>query len=246
MADASLAVSTGTANSVAFVPIRDGSKGFPGKNVRLFAGLPLYEHAVRQGLRCCGGCVISTDIESVLNMPVGDGRVLHRRPAMLASDAAVMDAVIADSITSLSLQGRTIVLLQATSPLRGDEHVRAAIELHRSGAFELVLSVVLGDRSILKAGTIVGDRFAPISRPEYCFTNRQSLPEVYRPNGAVYVFSADWFLTNGGLAAASIGALVMPLEQSQDIDTEADFRLAEALFSAPSSGRAGASGERAP
>jgi CMP-N,N'-diacetyllegionaminic acid synthase len=92
----------------------------------------------------------------------------------------------------------------------------------------------------------VADRFVPVSRPEYCFTNRQSLPEVYRPNGAVYVFSADWFLINGGLATHSIGALVMPPEQSQDIDTEADFRLAEALFSAPSSERAGASGDRAP
>lgn len=242
MTDNTVTAAMDASHTVALVPIREGSKGLPGKNVRPFAGLPLYEHAVRQGLRCCGSCVISTDIASVLNTPAVDGRVLHRRPAPLGADNAQMDAVIADAITGLSLRGRTIVLLQATSPLRTDENVRAAIELHQHGGFDLVLSVALGDRVILKAGTLKGDRFVPVSRPEYCFTNRQSLPEVYRPNGAVYVFSADWFLSNGGLVTNRIGAVVMRLEQSRDIDTEADFHLAEVRFRAQSTGQPGAAG----
>lgn len=217
-------------NCIALVPIRDGSKGLPQKNVRLFAGLPLYEHAVRQGLRCCKGCVISTDIEAVLEAPVEDGRVIYRRPTSLCNDSTQMDEVLRDTIINLSLQAHTIVLLQATSPLRCDDHVRSAIELQRSGKFDLVLSVAAGDSSILKAGTVEDGNFIPVSKPEYCFTNRQTLPKVYRPNGAVFVFSANWFMANGGLATNNIGAIVMSQEQSQDIDTEADFLLAESRF----------------
>jgi len=33
-------------------------------------------------------------------------------------------------------------------------------------------------------------RFVPLVKPEYCFANRQSLPDVVRPNGALYIFDA--------------------------------------------------------
>jgi CMP-N,N'-diacetyllegionaminic acid synthase len=215
---------------VAFVPIRGGSKGLENKNIKHFAGLPLYEHAVRQGLRVCSRCVVSTDIESVLNADITDARLIHRRPANLATDNAPMDVVLRDGIESLALAGRSIVLLQATSPLRNDDIIEGAIACHRTGAHDLVLSATLDDRSILKSGMIEDGKFLPVSKPEYCFSNRQSLPDIYRPNGAVFVFSADWFLANGGLATDKIGAVTMPAAQSYDIDTQDDFTRAEALF----------------
>ncbi|WP_339741811.1 acylneuraminate cytidylyltransferase family protein [uncultured Rubinisphaera sp.] len=223
-------------NYVAIVPIRAGSRGLANKNIMAFAGRPLYEHAVRQGLRCCTGCIVSTDIESVLTTPVSDERLLHRRPPELASDTTPMDDVLKNAIISLDLTGKNIVLLQATSPLRRDENILEAMECHRNGEFDLVLSVAEGDRSILKSGLIEDGRFIPVRKPEYCFTNRQSLPCIYRPNGAVYVFSSDWFLANGGLATDKIGAVVMDVTQSHDIDTKEDFSHAEMIFKKMSAG----------
>lgn len=221
---------TNPGDYIAFVPIRAGSRGLSNKNIKAFAGLPLYEHAVCQGLRCCAGCIVSTDIESVLTTPANDGRFIHRRPADLATDTTPMDEVLKEMVTSLDLARKNIVLLQATSPLRSDANILEAVELHRSGEFDLVLSVAEGDRSILKSGLIEDGRFVPVRKPEYCFTNRQSLPGVYRPNGAVFVFSSDWFLANGGLATDKIGAVIMHTSQSHDIDTEEDFTQAEMIF----------------
>ena len=217
----------------AFVPIRAGSKGLIDKNIKHFAGIPLYEHAVQQGLRSCGFCVISTDIETVLATPVTDNRCVHRRPVVQASDTSTMDDVLKDGIESLSLTGQSIVLLQATSPLRHDASISEAIALHETGAFDLVMSVTLGNASILKMGMVEDRRFVPVSQPKYCFSNRQNLPNVYRPNGAIYVFSADWFLANGGLATDHIGAIVMAADESYDIDTIDDFINAEAIFQRP-------------
>jgi len=238
MADTAKGASFQPGDYIALVPIRAGSKGMPGKNVRPFAGLPWYEHAVRQGLRCCSACIVSTDIEQVLAADVPDGRVLHRRAAHLAADTSPMDDVLKDAIEQLKLAGVNIVLLQATSPLRSDAAIARAIARHRKAKADLVMSVTPAERTILKWGLIEGSRFAPVHKPDYCFANRQDLPEIYRPNGAVYVFSSDWFMGNGGLSTDNIDAVIMPADQSCDIDSEDDFLRAEKLFASLNRGAA--------
>ncbi|MEO1549591.1 MAG: acylneuraminate cytidylyltransferase family protein, partial [Pseudomonadota bacterium] len=61
----------------------------------------------------------------------------------------------------------------------------------------------------------------------YCFANRQDLPAVYRPNGAVYVFTTQAFLAAGAIPSQRMGAVVMPQDRSWDIDTASDFARAE-------------------
>jgi CMP-N,N'-diacetyllegionaminic acid synthase len=214
---------------VALVPVRGGSKGLPGKNIRPLAGVPLFARAVTQGIRIVGSCAVTTDIEEILNAPAPDGcRVLHR-PNVLCGDEVPMDAVIADAIEQLDLSDATvIVLLQATSPLRSDSDITNVLDLHASGKHDIVMSATRVDSGILKYGTIADGRYIPVSRPEYCFTNRQSLPSVFRPNGAVYAFSVGVFRRNEGLATDNIGAVEMPVSRSFDIDTLADFNAVEA------------------
>ena len=216
---------------MALVPVRGGSKGLPGKNTRMLAGKPLYRHAVDQALEAgADEVVISTDIEELLGADHGAGVVALRRPAELAGDDVPMDPVI---LHALRDRGEAlVVLLQATSPLRRAGDVRAALEVWRKGRFDLVMSVARTSAGILKYGMAEGDRFVPVARPEYCFMNRQSLPAVYRPNGAVYVFDADWFRANGGLATERIGMVEMPEERSLDIDSAEDFARVEAILTA--------------
>lgn len=218
---------------VALVPVRGGSKGLPGKNIRPLAGVPLFARAVTQGLRVVGSCAVTTNIEEILNAPAPEGCRLLQRPHALCGDDVPMDAVIADAIEQLGLSNATvIVLLQATSPLRSDSDISNVLDLHASGKHDIVMSVTGVDSGILKYGTIADDRYIPVSRPEYCFTNRQSLPRVFRPNGAVYAFSVGVFLRNGGLATDNIGAVEMPVSRSFDIDTLTDFNAVEATLNA--------------
>lgn len=215
---------------VAVVPVRGGSKGLPGKNLRPLAGVPLWRRAVDQGLTAgADEVVVTTDIAEILDAPTAPGLRLLARPAELARDDTPMAPVLTHALKAL--QGPTrIVLLQATSPLRAIDDIRAAVALHETGRYELVKTVTPTDAGILKYGTLDGERFVPVSDPAYCFTNRQSLPPVMKPNGAVYVFDRDWFLARGTLATDSIGAVVMPPERSFDIDTADDFARAEALI----------------
>ncbi len=220
-------------DTLAIIPLRAGSKGLPGKNLRPLAGKPLYLHSVDQALRVVGRCAISTDIPDVLNSNPSPSCQMVARPLALAEDQTPMAPVLMHLFEQLKQQTalpKIAVLLQATSPLRRDEDIHNAVALYKENRFELVMSVVKTDPGILKYGFSAGGRFTPVSSPEYCFSNRQALPDIVRPNGAVYVFSPETFMKNGSLATQSIGSIEMPVAHSIDIDTDADLKVAESYL----------------
>ena len=214
---------------VAIVPVRSGSKGLVGKNLKPLAGVPLWERAVAHGREVGAEVLVTTDSREILEQGGRDGVTLLDRPAELANDGTPMDPVILHALAQVEGPAR-IVLLQPTSPLRSRGDIEDCIKLHETGHFDLVKTVTATDAGILKYGTMHDSQFIPVSDPAYCFTNRQHLPKVMKPNGAVYVFDRDWFVKNGGFATDRIGGVIMPAERSFDIDTEDDFRRVEELF----------------
>lgn len=218
-----------SAKLVAIVPVREGSKGLPGKNQRCIDGVPLYLRAVLQGQRTVGRVLLSTDIEAITREGLPTGCTLCPRPAALATDSTPMAPVIQDLIERYNLYEHTLVLLQATSPLRQDCDVNSALALHRQGRHDLVMSVVESDPSVLKYGTLHNNDFMAMRDASHCFENRQSLPEVHKPNGSVYVFSAASFMAANGFPTTRIGATEMPISRSFDIDTLNDFLYVEQL-----------------
>jgi CMP-N-acetylneuraminic acid synthetase len=211
----------------AIVPVRAGSKGLPGKNMRLLCGKPLYRHAVDQALAAgASRVIITTDIPDICAMELPAGvEVLPRTPE-LASDQTPMAPVLLDCLNKADVVG-TVVLLQATSPMRRPEHIKAALKVFERGDFDLVMSVTEADRGVLKWGRLDGERFVPLADPAFCFANRQNLPSVVKPNGAVYVMNAAWFETNGSFVTSRIGVVAMTAADSQDIDTLEDFQRCE-------------------
>ena len=215
----------------AVIPLRGGSIGLPGKNTRPLAGKPLYKYAIDLALAAGAQRVlISTDIAEVLltDFPAPVSTLL--RPADLCGDTVSMAPVLMHALSAGAVSG-PVVLLQATSPLRKVGDVLAALDQLAGGAFDVVMSVTEADRSVLKWGQVQPDgRYQPLSSSEHCFTNRQSLPPVYKPNGAVYAMQAEWFVANQGFVTGRLGTVVMPPERSHDIDTLADFEHCETLL----------------
>ena len=216
----------------AIVPLRNDSKGLPGKNIREFCGKPLFYRAVEQGLKVADECIVTTDIEEILmgRLPVPNEVKLKKRPKNLATDTASMESVIQDVLVNLDLKDSTIILLQATSPLRTETDIQSALNLFLHKKFDIVFTICRSNSSILKNGFLEGNEFSAISKFEHLFQNRQQLPETYKPNGAVYVFEGEQFLDNKGFKFKSPGGVIMPEERSFDIDTITDFKKAERIF----------------
>jgi len=73
----------------------------------------------------------------------------------------------------------------------------------------------------------------PWGRADQLNAPRQALPTVYRQNGAIYLMRTGDFIDRAqGFFLSPAMAFVMSAEDSVDIDSEIDFRVAQMLMEA--------------
>ena len=97
------------------------------------------------------------------------------------------------------------------------------MKILRKTNFDHVFTVSSQDTAVLKSGFVQDNSFITVAEPEFTFMNRQDLPKLFRPNGAVYVFNGGWFEKNNGFNSNNVGVVEMPNENSLDIDNQDDF-----------------------
>ncbi|MFH1149467.1 MAG: acylneuraminate cytidylyltransferase family protein [Actinomycetota bacterium] len=217
------------------IPARAGSRGIPGKNLRPLAGKPLIAHAIAQALgsRLLDAVVVSTEDEEIAFVAREYGaEVPFIRPAELAGDDSPMMRVLEHSLDELEAAGRVYenaVCLQPTSPLRTSRHIDEAIDLFAAGDPGALASVCEVRESPYWMVTVQGDVGTPFVGGGWERTTRQSLPELYRLNGAIYILDRELLK---GLRSLPERLLVYRMEArlSLDIDDETDWMLAEAAM----------------
>ena len=90
--------------TIAIVPARDGSKGYPGKNFKNFNEKPLFLHAIDQALRTCDCCIFSSDNLDALQKAKNMKNVyLHKRSVRLSEDDTPIDETLLDIIDNYKL-----------------------------------------------------------------------------------------------------------------------------------------------
>lgn len=212
------------------ITARGGSKGLPGKNIRLIAGKPLLVWSIEQAdrSRYLDRLVISTDDEEIADVARKYGcEVPFMRPDHLAEDKSGTVEVISHLLSRIA-GFDILVVLQPTSPLRLVEDIDGAIDLFaRLDAYSCI-SVVNNSKCAYWSYQVDEQhRLQPSFGSVLAQQNRQSLPESYMPNGALYVIDTQRFPQFLSMVNDDSVAYVMPEERSVDIDTEMDFRLAE-------------------
>ena len=216
---------------ISIIPIRSGSKGLISKNTLDIMGQPLYMYTLEQALNHTDLSIISTDIESIFLKEFPSNVKIVRRKKHLAKDNTPLSDVLTDLFKSCGLEDYIAVLLQATSPLRNDEDINNAIKMYESNKYSMVMSIVEKDSKILKYGLMKDNIYEPIHDNSSVFMNRQDLPKVYSPNGAIYIFSVKDYLMNNYYPTSKIGVYEMPKSRSIDIDNEEDFEFVTQVIS---------------
>ena len=215
-------------NWISIIPLRAGSKGLENKNIRFIKGKQLYRYTVDFALKAGTQQVyISTDIKEILSAPYEKDILVSERNSALCQDDAKMSAVILDFLNHGEGKkigaDQTIVLLQATSPLRRQLDLMNALELFsKSHTTDLMMAVTQVENNALKYGFVINGNFKHISEPRLCFENRQNLPKLFKPTGAFYIFKAGWYRANKSFATKATSAYEIPNEHSLDIDSLED------------------------
>lgn len=216
----------------ALIPARGGSKGIPGKNVKLIAGKPLIVWTIEAALRSSfiDAVVVSTDDPAIAEVARCAGaQVPFMRPTELAQDETPGMGPALHALDQLPKYD-SLLLLQPTSPLRTTEDIDACLVLATQQHAPSVVSVCEADTHPYWTYRLGKDqaleRFvdaAPIAR-------RQDLPQVFALNGALYFAHAKWLRRNGTFINRETIAYVMTRERSIDIDTPLDWKFAEFLL----------------
>lgn len=216
---------------LALIPARGGSKGIPGKNIKLLAGKPLIAYTIEAAKNCdsISRVVVSTDSQEIASVAVQYGAdVPFLRPAELASDTAMtMDAVI-HMIKGLEKEGETydyLVLLQPTSPLRNSDDIEGAIHLAMKCDQDVVAISETSDSPILMRTCAESGALKSLLQ-QGSTVRRQDMPKYYRVNGSVYINRIDRLTAETSLNDNPVG-YIMPKERSVDIDDPVDFVVAE-------------------
>ena len=220
---------------LAVVTARGGSKGIPGKNIKLLGGQPLLAYSIEAAKKSklITHTIVSTDALEIAEVAKKfGGEVLFMRPKELAEDQTphvpVMKHAIEFMEKKLGVTFDYAVILQPTSPFRTTDDIDQTLgKLITSKADSAVSLVDVGNEHPVKAKKLVGDKVLPYCIPEPEGTRRQDFPPAYRRSGAIYAMRRDLIVKDGRLYGDNIVGYVVPQERSIDIDTPFEWFRAE-------------------
>jgi pseudaminic acid cytidylyltransferase len=128
-------------NIYGVIPIRSGSKRFPGKNIYNIAGVPLFSFAssIAESSGVFSKIIISSDSDEYLGIAKSLNFCIHSRSAESSSDRSKTEDVILEVISSFRLDSEDwIFLIQATNPFQRAEYFINAKDLIGTGIASVV------------------------------------------------------------------------------------------------------------
>ena len=220
---------------LAIITARGGSKGLPGKNIKMFNGHPLIAWSINRALKCkkIDKVIVSTDDEKIAAISREyRAEVPFMRPAHLSSDSASSLDVVLHALDALEANGETydaVVLLQPTSPLRlpGDlERMLAKLESEWN---EVNGCILVAPMKPSPAFALTIDDGQVNKLPSFKELPRQSLPAYYASYGLGWAVKTETLRLEKTFYPTRMSAVVATKEQAVDIDDPMDFSIAEAM-----------------
>ncbi|MBU1026505.1 MAG: acylneuraminate cytidylyltransferase family protein, partial [Candidatus Margulisbacteria bacterium] len=218
------------------IPARGGSKGIPGKNTRLFGGLPLLAHTINEAKKSkyLSQVILSTDSPEIAEVGRQFGAAVpFLRPAELATDVISVVPALQYCLNRIEqdkkLHADYVVMLQPTTPLRRVKDIDGAIKLLLDTMADSVISVSPVMQHPYYMYYLNGkNKVKPLPEANKAIgKRRQDFPEVYIRNGAVYAAKKEFLEKTRCIYDENSVAYVMPAERGINIDEEMDWELAE-------------------
>ena len=223
---------------LAVIPARGGSKRVTRKNLRLLAGRSLVERSVDAalGISAISDILVSTDDREIAQVAARAGALVPwLRPTILATDTATSSDVCLHALDwyeSEKGQVDGLLLLQPTSPFRKRESILAGIAAFDSHDRLPVIGVSPAPSHPMWCFRVEDGRLHPFMGDEGLHMRSQDLPPAYSVNGAFYLISPATLRQHKTFYVGNLVPLLMnDPSECIDIDTEWDWRFAEAILS---------------
>lgn len=218
--------------AIAIIPARGGSKRIPHKNIRPFHGRPMigWPISVAANSGLFERIIVSTDDPTIAQIARDEGaETPFVRAADLSDDHTGTTEVIRDAIERLGLDPlEEVCCLYATSPFVQESDLSDGLAKLREARAGYVFSIAEFPAPIARAYLQSGKEIAPIS-PENMPKRSQDLEPAFFDAGQFYwAHAGTW--ASGAKVWDNARGVHLPATRVCDIDTEADWARAEAMF----------------
>ena len=221
----------------AFIFARGGSKGVPGKNIRILGGVPLLAHSIEVARQIpqIQDIFVSTEDRRISEIAQEWNSTVIPRPKKLAQDEssewlAWQQAV--EWVEKEKGEFDVFISLPATSPLRNRNDVENCLN-KLDEVTDMVVTITGTNRSpwfniiqLTQEGYV-----KLLIEGEKHYTRRQDVPQAYNMTTVAYVTRPSFIRQACGIFEGRTKAVEIPEERALDIDTELDFQIADFLFS---------------
>lgn len=220
---------------------RGGSKGIPGKNVRLLNEKPLIAYSIKVAnefiVRNDACLTLSTDSEEIKNIAAGYGLVTrYVRPAEMATDKAGKIATIHDVLLFEEKEHNTrfdyVLDLDVTSPLRTPGDLEEAFEKIQADPEALnIFSVSPPNRNpYFNMVEPTPDGYCKLVKEGLVIKSRQTAPVVYDMNASFYFYRRRFFDEGWETALTNRSLFYLVPHTCFDLDHPIDFTLMELML----------------
>jgi pseudaminic acid cytidylyltransferase len=222
-------------SAVAIITARGGSKRIPRKNVRPFLGRPIMAYSIEAALgsELFDEVMVSTNDDEIDLIARQHGAAVpFRRSAAMSDDHATTAEVLAEVLNEYGEGGRGFdyaCCIYPTAPFVTAQRLREAFGRLTESNADCVIPVARFSFPIWRAFRMDEARLSYIW-PENAPRRSQDLPLAFHDAGQFYFFKTEPFLTRGQLVGPNTIGIETDEMVVQDIDTEADWQLAELKY----------------
>lgn len=229
----------GSRRILGLIPARAGSKGLPGKNIKLLAGIPLICWTVKAAIESnfLDTVVVSTDCPEIARTAMAAGALApFIRPPELASDSAASVEVVLHALDYYAQQGTnfdSVVLLEPTSPLRDATDIDRSLAKMIEANARAIVSVCRAESShpaFVFRQTFDG-HLVPFMERSPTGVRRQEIEPMYFLDGSIYASEVQALRERRSFYHSDTIAYEVPKWKSFEIDDIEDFEIVEALAS---------------
>lgn len=214
---------------VALVPMRHHSERVPGKNYRLLAGKPLFQHILDTLLECPEITKVAIDTDSPVIIDSLRERypqvVIIERPEHLRADDVAMNEVLLHD-TAL-VPADLYLQTHSTNPLLRPHTISRAIQtlVNQYPVYDSLFSVT-------RMQTRLWDQLGrPVNHNPAILLRTQDLPPIYEENSCIYLFNRQTLIQRRNRLGERPCLFEIQASEAWDIDEELDFQITDLILS---------------
>lgn len=216
-------------NMVALLPMKANSERVEGKNFKNFCGKPLFRWVLDNLLleSRIDKIIINTDARSILSqygLVDSDKVIIRDRPKHICGDMVSMNKIIEDDV--LNINSKTYLMTHTTNPLLTLKSINNAISLYEDGIEKEFDSLFTVNKI---QNRFYDDNCNAINHDPSNLIRTQDLPPWFEENSNLYIFSRNSFNSTKARIGKNPQMMITEPFESTDIDTPADWELAEIL-----------------